>query len=348
MWTAARFEGDGPLSLNRLSSAEQRWANLSIRLAFAEATDQRFAPTPATIWLLLDEPERGLHRTAEARMARGIRERSRTNLRAVLATHSPELLDHGIGEVNYVRRRSPDRPGAVVSMRDFHPVREDLGLNPSDMLRRTRGIALLEGEHDLEVLAGMIGPELERLGVALLPTRGAAKLKTVVDSRFLYEFTDATLFPILDELSGPVAALWEDLVAAARTTPASDLIGRLQSELKRFPGKGHEYLAEFLSTSLKNGTFDRVLPLGIPQSDVLACLPVQAFAPKAESWEEVRDLATRSRGGTPPSETEFKKFLRTQYGADLSAENIRRVAEQAPEHPDIKALLAAIAERLSH
>jgi len=79
-------------------------------------------------------------------------------------------------------------------MGQFDNVRADLGLNPSDMLRRTKGIILVEGEHDLEILLGALGSELDRLGVTVLPTRGGSKLKTVVDSRFLYEFTDAVLF----------------------------------------------------------------------------------------------------------------------------------------------------------
>ena len=163
----------------------------------------------ATTWLLLDEPERGLHRTAETQMARGLTRRTGSGLRSVLATHSPDLLDHGIGDVNYVRRRSQDRPGAVISMREFDGARDDLGLNPSDMLRRTRGIALVEGEHDLRILTGMIGTELSQLGVEMLPLRGGSQLRTATDSRFLYEFTDAVLFPILDDLMlGPVTDLW--------------------------------------------------------------------------------------------------------------------------------------------
>jgi hypothetical protein len=347
-WTATRFEGDPPMPLDRLSSAERRWTSIAVSLALAGALNALHGiEGSATTWLLLDEPERGLHRTAEAQMATGIAGAAGRGLRSVLATHSPELLDTGMAEVNFVRRRSHNRPGTVVPMSAFDGVREELGLNPSDMLRRIRGIALVEGEHDVEVLTGTIGSELERLGVTLIPTRGAARLKTVVDSRFLFEFTDAVLFPILDDLSGPIAELWDRMVAARRTAPASEVITQLRDSLKNLPGKGHEFLEQFLSASLKSGTYERIQPLGIPQTDVLMCLPVSAFIPSAKSWRQVRDDATRSRGGDEPSETAFKEFLKKNHGVDLSEENIRRVASAHPAHPDIKALLAAIDQRLS-
>lgn len=341
-WTASRFEGDNSMTLSDLSWAEERWAGLAIQLALAEES-------PAgTTWLLLDEPERGLHRTAEAHMARGIRGRTGLGRRAVVATHSPELLDSGSAEVKYVRRRSRDRVGAVVPMGDFEQLRADLGLNHSDLLRRTRGIALVEGVHDIAVLRGTMGPDLERLGVTLLATRGGHNLKTVVDSRFLYEFTDAVLFPILDDLLiRPVNEVWEDAVQMARTASSAEAVKFLNTRLRKLEGKGTDYAREFLAASLTHGSFDRVKPLGIPQTDILECLPVTAFASDATSWEQLRADSKRSNNGVETSETKFKKYLDDVHSSDLTEVYVRRVAENSPVHPDINAILAAITERLS-
>ncbi|MER6971133.1 hypothetical protein ABT304_08775 [Nocardioides sp. NPDC000445] len=364
-WSATRFEGDVPLPPGRLSWAEQRWMQIAVRLAIAHELNASFdrqtaevmeddwnpadaVESRATTWLILDEPERGLHRRAESWMASGIGRLTESGVRPILATHSPDLLDHGLGDVNYVRRRDQNRPGSVISMRDFAGVREDLGLNPSDLLRRTRGIALVEGEHDLEILRGMIGTELQRLGVEVLPLRGGRQLKTIVDSRFLYEFTDAVLFPVLDDLSlGPITELWDKVVAEARTRPASEVISDLKGALKEQLGKGSEFLEEFLTASVKNGTFDRVQPLGIPQSDILECLPVTDFVPGAESWQAVRSQAERNNGGVAPSETKFKEFLRKVHRANLAPEHLRFLAERCPVPPNVKALLAALDARIS-
>ena len=277
-------------------------------------------------------------------MGNGVRKGVGDWLRTAIATHSPELLDNSAEDVYYVRRRSEVQSGAVIPMRSYDHLRDDLGLKPSDMLGRTRGIVLLEGEHDLQVLEGMLGANLKALGVMLLPTRGGTKLKTVVDSRFLYEFTDAVLFPVLDELSAGVTTLWATAQLYARTKPASAVTETLRRELRSLQGKGTEFLEEFLSISLARGTFDRVHPLGIPQSDILECLPVTDFIPSATSWENLRQEA-RFVFGHEASETEFKKLLRRR-NADLSPENVRRIAESAPPHPDIKALYSAMAARL--
>lgn len=365
VWTATRFDGDQHMDLARLSSAEQRWTGIAIRLAIAdelnasydrlhaELTDEFDTPGydalegSATTWLLLDEPERGLRRTAETHMARAIGRRTELGVRSVLATHSPDLLDHGTGEVHWVRRRSHDRPGAMLPMRDFNGVREDLGLNLSDMLRRMRGIALVEGEHDLRILTGMIGTDLARLGVKMLPLRGGSQLQTATESRFLYEFTDALLFPVLDDLVlGPLTELWDRHVTDARTNPGSEVSDSLRSDLRRMVGKGGAFLEEFLSTAVTDGMFDRVQPLGIPQSDVLECLPVRKFVPAASSWADVRDAARRGNGGVDPSETKFKQFLTKVHRADLSPEHLEHLARTNPAHPDVKALLAAIDDRL--
>jgi len=251
-----------------------------------------------------------------------------------------------LGEVSYVRRRSLEGPGAVLPIARFDAVRDSLGLNPSDLLRRTRGFALVEGEHDREVLRGMIGSELDDLGIQILALRGSTKLKTVVDSQFLYEFTDAVLFPILDDVRlGDLKEVWERHVAQARTTPVPTVVGSLVTELKDKFGESGRHLGEFLGSSLKNGTTDRVVPLGIPQRDVLECLPVASFVTGFATWTELRAAGAVNYGGIDLNETEFKKYLGTRR-ADLSVEHIGQVA-RATVHPDIKALAAAMAERLS-
>lgn len=364
-WSATRLHDDETMPLHALSFAERRWAGVAIGLSLAARSIQ--APDPVeelartaqhldTIpdhqprsgptWLLLDEPERGLHRTAEAQMARGLGNLAKRGVRVLAATHSPELLDQGLGEVNFVRRRSAEKPGEVLPLAQHDPIRDSLGLNPSDLLRRTRGFALVEGEHDHEVLRGMIGPELDVLGIEILAVRGSTRLKTVIDSQFLYEFTDAVLFTILDGVGlVDLTLLWERHVDRARTAPVSRVVASLVAELKAQFCESGKYLAEFLAPSLKRGTFDRVAPLGIPQSDVLECLPVASFVTGAATWAELRAAGAANHGGTKLNETEFKKYLCSR-GADLSEEHIGQVA-RATVHPDIKALATAMAERLS-
>ena len=119
----------------------------------------------------------------------------------------------------------------------------------------------------------------------------------------------------------------------------------LRSDLRKLAGKGGEFLEEFLSTSITYGMFDRVQPLGIPQSDILECLPVSVFTAKVNTWEDLREAAKRGNGGVVPSETKFKEFLTKVHRADLSPEHLESLARHSPVHRDVKALLAAIAAR---
>ncbi|WP_447646187.1 ATP-dependent nuclease [Nocardioides zeae] len=363
-WSATRLLTDEPLELDALSFAERRWARTAISLSLASLrtvgpdpvqeigrgivgnpTASTSPSGPAAIWLLLDEPEKGLHRTAEARMGHGIRTLADRGIRTVLATHSPELLDREIGDIRYVRRRSVNGEGCVIPMARFDAIQDSLGLNPSDFLRRAKGFALVEGEHDREVLRGMVGDELGAMEIEILAVRGSTKLKTVVDSQFLYRFTDAVLFPILDGVGLPaLAELWQRHIDLARTGSIHEVVDSLLRELRSQFGESGKHLGEFLGPSLKSGTFERVLPLGIPQSDVLECLPVAAFIPSAQSWGELRAAGTENNRNIPQTETQFKDYLKRR-GADLSPERIRQVAQSAP-HPDIKALVAAMGDRL--
>ena len=94
----------------------------------------------------------------------------------------------------------------------------ELGLQPSDLLQRSRAFLLVEGLHDEIVLRELIGTELEKLHVVVLPLRGATQLPSVLDSRFLFDFSEAVIIPILDNISpGPMVAAWQEAVVIAAT-----------------------------------------------------------------------------------------------------------------------------------
>jgi len=81
-WTATRFHDDQAIPLHRLSSAERRWANVAIRGATGLSLESIYEMQnlDTATWLVIDEPERGLHRTAESHMARGLQELARRGI----------------------------------------------------------------------------------------------------------------------------------------------------------------------------------------------------------------------------------------------------------------------------
>jgi hypothetical protein len=71
----------------------------------------------------------------------------------------------------------------------------------SDLLRRQRVILLVEGLHDQIVLEGLLGDELRRSRVHMVPIRGGRQLPAALESQLLFDFTDALIVPVLDNLS---------------------------------------------------------------------------------------------------------------------------------------------------
>jgi predicted ATP-dependent endonuclease of OLD family len=278
--------------------------------------------------VVLDEPEAALHRAAEAFLASGLAGlTARGGLTVVVATHSPELLDRPEAFLYQVQRADAERASRLVAL-DFaaKDALSHLGLLPSDLLRRQRGFLLVEGEHDFWGLDEWIGSDLRRLRVEILPFRGAGNLKSILDSRFLFDYTDAHLFTLLDALkTSIVSSAWRTACKLAKTHGSREAIDHIQSQLKGLPGEEHKILASFLSRAIQDGCTDRLHPLGLTEPDVLDYLPVTGFVTDAASWKELRDkLSSDSR--KPPSGTAFKKWLESSQGADLGEASIRRVA----------------------
>ena len=160
--------GPDLLRLDQLSFAERRWAILAIM--------EVLGVLDRTSILIVDEPERGLHRAAEAVAMQGLaRMTSRTGTALWAATHSPHLLSRP--DVAPVKVSTDGRSPHLRSLdRRTRETLLDLGLNPTDVLSSRRGFLFVEGVHDELVLETLLGDELEAVGVEVLPLHGGTKL----------------------------------------------------------------------------------------------------------------------------------------------------------------------------
>jgi hypothetical protein len=320
-WGARRHPDAPWIPLNRVSDAERRWANVAVALALSIQ--------PRGV-LLLDEPEKALHRSAERFMAQGLREiAAEFELTVVAATHSPELLNAPDANVAIVRR-TDQRQEPVSQVANLSALgREELlsfGLRPSDLLDRKNGFLLVEGQHDLLIVRHLLGDELERLRVEVVPMRGAGRLKTTFDSRILYDFTDAHIFVLLDALdSALVKRTWDEATNLAKTRSSEDAINRIRLNMSAVRTDEAGFLEGFMTRAIELGMSQRHTPLSLQLPDILDYLPVSAFVKPARSWEALRNELA-SALDRRPSGTEFKKWLRHEKGADLTDRNIEKVA----------------------
>lgn len=329
LWGARRGPNSSWVALEHLSQAERRWAHIAIELAL-QVTPEGF--------LILDEPEQALHRSAEAYMANGLQQLAdEHNLCVVVATHSTEVLNLTDANIHLIRRMDQ----GLVNHRQIHPLGaierdelRDFGMLPSDLLRRQRGFLLLEGEHDLVIWRALLGDQLDALRVELVPIRGAGKLNATLDSRVLYDFTDAHLFVMLDALnSDSVSKVWEEACRISKTQSSQAGAEFADRELKKLKVDEAQSLAAWASRALALGRESRHTPITLEAPDVLDYLPVRSFVAESDSWESLRQECKRSRDGKEPSGTQFKEWLRKAKGADLSAESVRKAAEAMDSIP---------------
>lgn len=307
---------------DRGSRAEVRWLE--------------FARTAWGKWLFFDEPEAGVHRTAEADLALclnsdawlrtkqpGTYLSSDHGRTIVVATHSPEFL--GLANANLLhvdggqaRQLGPvDRASLAL-----------LGLRPSDLLSRIKTFLLVEGEHERIVFESLFSEELNQLRVGLVVARGGKNMKDIFDSQVLFDFSDARIVALLDNMdAGRVHSLWNrarDLAATGQVDEAGALV---RSELPRHGSGENRFLSQFLTRALEGGEHERVGAWGLHKEDIVLYLPPEAFGIR-RTWEDALSTFDASAG------VSLKPWLGKKYGADFSLANVRKAAESLDQIPE--------------
>ena len=242
-----------------------------------------------------------------------------------------ELLDAPGARLHHVRRVSDG--SSTIEDLDVGRLREleTYGLHPSDLIRRQRVFLLVEGMHDEVVLTTLLGDQLAAARVTVLPMRGARRLAEVIDSQFLFHYSDAKIIALLDNVAAATLnAAWQQAVVMAAMDGPGPASAALRLALPPKDRAEHVFLGEFLSKVLHEGSvIDRVIPYGLQACDVILYLPVTAFVPGAGSWDSVlaRHQAEGGRLG-------LKQWMSKRYGCDFDdADTMRRAAEQLTELP---------------
>lgn len=335
-WGASpRATPDRNVTVGALSEAEGRWFRLATALAtrVVQAGLEDGKPGGSDdrpLFVILDEPEAHLHRSAESHMATGLRKWADAfGAHVVVASHSPELLDLSTTHLLEVYRDSKLGASRVRKLTD--PTRAtmaELGLTPSDLLRRQRVFVLVEGTHDQIVLEELLGAELRNARAEVLPLRGAKQLPATVDSQFLFDFTDAHVVVMLDATDAAhVDRVWRETQERAAATGTERAGGYLRDSL---PGNQPElrWMREFLSKSVEANIAGRLTPFGLEAMDVVEYLPVDVLVPGAHSWSELR--SAHSSSGT---RKDFKSWLVATRRANFAPDRIREAARAMDEVP---------------
>jgi energy-coupling factor transporter ATP-binding protein EcfA2 len=297
---------------SRGSTAERRWLHLA-----------RNSMRQMTQWVVIDEPEAGLHRSAEADLARTLSSPSwNRGSVVVVATHSPEFLDLPNAHVLHVDN------GAVKELSEVD--RDDLvslGLRPGDLLTQIRIFLLVEGEHERIIFENLFSEELRRAGCKIIVARGGRNMKDVFESQMIFSFSDAKVLCLLDNIDAKaINSIWEESKKIAEQGKLNEAGQYIRTSIPGTRSSENVFLSQFLTLALTNGQYERVEVGGLSKSDIVLYFEPTNFGIK-KSWEEL--LAIHS-----VSDPSFKEWATKKYGADFTVQAIDRASRAVETLPE--------------
>ena len=218
----------------------------------------------------------------------------------------------------------------------------DLGLLPSDLLRRQRGFVLVEGLHDELVLEELFKAELQRLRVEILPMRGTTQLSPAKIS-FLFDHTPAKVFVMLDNIrTADLAETWERVLELTAENRLDQADLELQAAACLETDEGRK-LRKVLSEVVLSGRGARVTPFGLSHADIIEYLPVGSLVPGETDWADLRSRHRAARAADRGASPDFKKWLRHTLRADDSEPTIRAAVRDLDTiPPDLLRLLKTV------
>ncbi|NIL91354.1 hypothetical protein RhoFasSB10_03697 [Rhodococcus fascians] len=310
-WEFARRGQAGPPwpPIEKLSNAQLRWAKSCVTLALAENDE-----LPAIF--ICDEPESGLHRLAERKMASGLAELSaKTNVNIITATHSSQLLNSPKinktlvyrSEHNHFVMIRPLKLGYSDNL-ELLVGSVEIGLSFSDVLQMMQVAVIVEGLHDEVVLKQLLQNQLNEAQASIMPMRGAKRLKSLAEARFIFLGTQAKILVVVDNIENTgLIALWSNIVEAAKQGDL-DLARRAAATLSSQKTDEAVYLGELASAALEIGNIDRIEVHGLAAPDIICYLPErEIFGANRQSWTELIADWTRTMNNRP---TNIKGFLK--------------------------------------
>ncbi|WP_019874679.1 hypothetical protein [Sporichthya polymorpha] len=334
------------LPLAALSTAQRRWAALSAALAVSVAGSEALP-----VVFLCDEPEAGLHRRAESALPDAlVRIAAESGLRMAVATHSPAMLDPQRVALMHVTRLASG--AAAARGMDFalreelerDSMREDLGLTPADLLQMVRCFVIVEGKHDEVVLGSLLAPDLDSWSV-IYPVGGAKQMQSLATAGLIWDFTDAAIVLVLDNIArAAIQPVWDKAQAAIGRGGTESAI-RALVPLGKMPGAEARWLQNLLTRAIRARRAHRIKLETLSAPDVICYLPADEFVPGA-TWD---DLLAEWRAAFEGREaTNLKAFLTQRHGVQFTTNQIARIAASAKPDAELQALGARIRELGAH
>lgn len=290
--TMRRPSGYGE-KLDGLSTAQFRWATLAIQLALSTV---RHDGLP--VLFICDEPEQGLHKTAERRIPSALFQLSSSEgLNVLVATHSAHLISNPDTKPVHVREQQPGRVVASplnASLRSAFSIESSsarLGLTRGDMMLMMKAVIVVEGLHDKYVLEALIGDQLDQQLAKVIPMHGGIHAASLAEAEFLFLASDAAMIVVLDNTSHDLSSsFWKKIqekVARGEIGIAHELASELKNQLSTSEGR---YIYQLIMLAIENDCMNRIHLFGLGQPDVICYLEaIDLLQRGAPDWATLTD-----------------------------------------------------------
>ncbi|MCF3939558.1 ATP-binding protein [Gordonia tangerina] len=267
---------DGPLyELTSLSSAELRWVRIALGVA-----EMRFSDRPTVV--LCDEPEQGLHLSAERRLPEALTYIAQRDEVAVLvATHSHYTLVNP--KVSVIRAERSEERGtslnpnntlSILSAAARRRSEHELSLEAPELQALMKVAVVVEGLHDEIVFSNLLHDEFNSAVAGIFPMHSGAKASSLAEARLMIDGSNAPILVILDNIAHTdVEPIWTDTV---EKFDSGDLDGARNFVLENFPAsKSSElgYLRQLAIAAIEAGNLRRIKIYGLSRPDVVCYLP---------------------------------------------------------------------------
>jgi energy-coupling factor transporter ATP-binding protein EcfA2 len=307
------------LTINSLSNAENRWLRIAVNMSILEPT-----------MVLIDEPESGLHRKNEEKVSE-VLSGSWTNSKLVcIATHSPEFLNR---EDIKIFRLANGKINEFESSRNREI--EALGLRKSDLLGLVSKFLVVEGEHEKIVFEKLFGEELQKFRIKILVARGAKNFSGVIDSNIVFDFTEADIFAVMDNLEAEeVRDVWNKSVNICKESNYVKAGDYLRANLPNKETGESKFLSEFLTRALESNEYARFDVYGLSKPDIILYFSESSFGLN-ESWQELRNQYFDKKNTWTQKQAfmDFKTWLKKTKGGRVGIGEIERALEKLDEIP---------------
>jgi hypothetical protein len=285
---------------------------------------------PSPSFAFIDEPERGLHSSAEAYLAEGIGDLSDY----VLATsHSLKILNFGLkrGCASLVER---DEVGnfqiatsvPAMSSKLVGALEMNLGIEPADLVSLISAFVLVEGVHDARVLEHFLAAFLKQHRIEIIPMQGTKGVEDLVTSPFLFAATSAPIIVVLDNgRQEEVRKLLQEI----RQVPDRETRKKIQNKyIKQFDTKEMKAILNLIGQAIEGDKLERVHPFAMSKRDIIDYIPIKNFSDKFESWAFFK-----------PGDGRLRKTWLTSKGISCTEAGIRQAlkkgaANEDPRHRD--------------